>query len=47
MPTTFNHQTSTTQGSDQEWNYDPNEPRYCICNQVRMKIFKYFKINTI
>merc|ERR1719369_612054 len=21
-------------GSDQEWNYDPNEPRYCICNQV-------------
>ena len=23
-----------THGSDQEWNYDPNEPRYCICNQV-------------
>merc|ERR1719228_2298309 len=21
-------------GSDPEWNYDPNEPRYCICNQV-------------
>jgi len=21
-------------GSDQEWNYDPNEPRYCVCNQV-------------
>ena len=21
-------------GSDHEWNYDPNEPRYCICNQV-------------
>ena len=21
-------------GSDQEWSYDPNEPRYCICNQV-------------
>jgi len=20
--------------SDQEWSYDPNEPRYCICNQV-------------
>ena len=20
--------------TDQEWNYDPNEPRYCICNQV-------------
>jgi len=26
--------TPTGQGSDQEWNYDPNEPRYCICNQV-------------
>ncbi len=23
-----------SQGSDQEWSYDPNEPRYCICNQV-------------
>lgn len=22
------------QGSDQEWNYDPHEPRYCLCNQV-------------
>jgi len=21
-------------GSDQEWSYDPNEPRYCTCNQV-------------
>lgn len=20
--------------SDQDWNFDPNEPRYCICNQV-------------
>ena len=20
--------------SDQDWNYDPSEPRYCICNQV-------------
>ena len=19
---------------EQEWNFDPNEPRYCICNQV-------------
>merc|ERR1712115_454903 len=19
---------------DQDWNFDPNEPRYCICNQV-------------
>ena len=25
---------SGSQGSDQEWNYDPNEPRYCVCNQV-------------
>lgn len=23
------------QGRDDEsWNYDPNEPRYCVCNQV-------------
>ncbi len=21
-------------GGEQEWNYDPSEPRYCICNQV-------------
>lgn len=21
-------------GLDQDWNYDPNEPRYCLCNQV-------------
>lgn len=20
--------------TDGEWSYDPNEPRYCICNQV-------------
>lgn len=20
--------------ADGEWTYDPNEPRYCICNQV-------------
>lgn len=19
---------------EEEWTYDPNEPRYCICNQV-------------
>ena len=19
---------------DQDWNYDPSEPRYCVCNQV-------------
>lgn len=22
------------QTPDGEWSYDPNEPRYCICNQV-------------
>lgn len=22
------------QTPDGEWTYDPNEPRYCICNQV-------------
>lgn len=22
------------QTTDGEWTYDPNEPRYCICNQV-------------
>lgn len=21
-------------GGDVDWTYDPNEPRYCICNQV-------------
>ena len=21
-------------GTEQEWNYDPSEPRYCVCNQV-------------
>lgn len=29
--------TSTTQVVDPDnpdWTYDPNEPRYCICNQV-------------
>jgi hypothetical protein len=20
--------------SDQDWSYDPSEPRYCICHQV-------------
>lgn len=20
--------------TDADWNYDPNEPRYCVCNQV-------------
>lgn len=28
---------SSTQGTevtDGEWSYDPNEPRYCLCNQV-------------
>jgi hypothetical protein len=34
-----------SQGSDQEWNYDPNEPRYCICNQVIQ--FNFNKENTV
>ena len=21
-------------GAEQEWNYDPSEPRCCVCNQV-------------
>ena len=21
-------------GAEQDWNYDPSEPRYCVCNQV-------------
>lgn len=21
-------------GTDQDWSFDPNEPRYCVCNQV-------------
>ncbi|CAB4069999.1 ING3 [Lepeophtheirus salmonis] len=25
---------SAGSSQDQEWNYDPSEPRYCICNQV-------------
>ncbi len=26
--------SSRTENSEQEWNYDPSEPRYCVCNQV-------------
>ena len=26
--------SNASYSTDQEWNYDPNEPRYCICNQV-------------
>lgn len=22
-----------------DWVYDPNEPRYCLCNQVGKKVF--------
>jgi len=32
---------SGSQGSDQEWNYDPNEPRYCVCNQVNSFIHPF------
>lgn len=24
----------TVDVTDGEWSYDPNEPRYCLCNQV-------------
>ena len=34
----LNLSTGQGGGSDQEWNYDPNEPRYCICNQVPMLV---------
>ncbi len=40
--------------SDQDWNYDPSEPRYCICNQVGpptlflcMMKFCVFKVDQI
>lgn len=26
--------TQATEVTDGEWSYDPNEPRYCLCNQV-------------
>ncbi|KAF5295313.1 hypothetical protein FQA39_LY13178 [Lamprigera yunnana] len=26
--------TQVADGGDVDWTYDPNEPRYCICNQV-------------
>lgn len=26
--------TGKNEGSEQEWPYDPSEPRYCVCNQV-------------
>ncbi|KAF5301014.1 hypothetical protein FQR65_LT08997 [Abscondita terminalis] len=26
--------TQTVDGGEVDWTYDPNEPRYCICNQV-------------
>lgn len=25
---------SAAEATDGEWTYDPNEPRYCLCNQV-------------
>lgn len=25
---------SSREAGDQDWSYDPNEPRYCVCNQV-------------
>lgn len=26
--------SNQTGDGDADWTYDPNEPRYCICNQV-------------
>lgn len=26
--------TQAAASEDADWTYDPNEPRYCICNQV-------------
>lgn len=26
--------TQNNEVTDGEWTYDPNEPRYCLCNQV-------------
>lgn len=26
--------TAVTDADNADWSYDPNEPRYCICNQV-------------
>lgn len=26
--------TQAAEVTDGEWTYDPNEPRYCLCNQV-------------
>lgn len=33
-PATLAQDSTPGTGSDHEWNFDPNEPRYCICNQV-------------
>lgn len=26
--------SQSADAGDGEWTYDPNEPRYCLCNQV-------------
>ena len=33
----------------EEWTYDPNEPRYCICNQVSygVRLIKHFLLNPL
>lgn len=30
----FPHHLGGGRDGDEGWNYDPSEPRYCICNQV-------------
>ncbi|KAJ8715042.1 hypothetical protein PYW08_005023 [Mythimna loreyi] len=34
MNTVVNNSVAIEEPMEEEWTYDPNEPRYCICNQV-------------
>lgn len=31
---TIDNSSQNAEVTDGEWTYDPNEPRYCLCNQV-------------
>lgn len=31
---TMDMSSQSADAGDGEWTYDPNEPRYCLCNQV-------------
>lgn len=57
-PTPETPPQTTTDSGDADWTYDPNEPRYCICNQVSygdmvacdnedVSIIYVFKLNMI